>query len=415
MRIIRDLVAAVSALALSPVSPAAAGDFVSVSFEAGLVELSVSVTPFGGSTVSDTTTVPIFSNGASDDITLGAGDAGGDVFFDLSVNDNFEEAVLFLIAGFNAGQSDFGATVTCRARTLEPIVFRLTQELQFDVDTFNGDFTLTPVSGMIMGNVICPGTYSIEFDESLLLDPDEQFADFNAELFVYLQDSLEPEVRFTGAGDVNVTGQSFDDEGNEDNAFSPVTIESNLFSGGGGTSSGPVAGMAQMTGEISGQGAGSYNLTITADAEASQPVGYQGSCFIGALGDGVILELSKPKSFNVVNARGGSVSITPTTGSIDGNVLSPGRYSVSFNCSASIAPGEAGQTQMLDWTLQLFEPGCSAADLAPPSGVLDFSDVVAFLTAFAGADDLADLAPPTGQWDFSDVVAYLGLFAAGCP
>jgi hypothetical protein len=59
--------------------------------------------------------------------------------------------------------------------------------------------------------------------------------------------------------------------------------------------------------------------------------------------------------------------------------------------------------------------GCNAADLAEPFGVLDFSDVVAFLGAFGAMDSAADLAAPTGVFDFSDVVAYLGLFGGGCP
>ncbi len=59
--------------------------------------------------------------------------------------------------------------------------------------------------------------------------------------------------------------------------------------------------------------------------------------------------------------------------------------------------------------------GCNAADLAEPLGLLDFSDVVAFLSAFAAMDSAADLAEPFGSFDFSDVVAFLGAFGAGCP
>ena len=59
--------------------------------------------------------------------------------------------------------------------------------------------------------------------------------------------------------------------------------------------------------------------------------------------------------------------------------------------------------------------GCNEADLAEPFDALDFSDVVAFLTAFGSMDPAADLAPPTGVFDFSDVVAFLGAFGAGCP
>ncbi len=59
--------------------------------------------------------------------------------------------------------------------------------------------------------------------------------------------------------------------------------------------------------------------------------------------------------------------------------------------------------------------GCSPADLAEPLGQLDFSDVVAFLSAFTSEDSAADLAEPVGQLDFSDVVAFLTAFSAGCP
>ncbi len=59
--------------------------------------------------------------------------------------------------------------------------------------------------------------------------------------------------------------------------------------------------------------------------------------------------------------------------------------------------------------------GCNVADLAEPFDQLDFSDVVAFLTAFATMQPEADLAAPIGQFDFSDVVAFLAAFGAGCP
>ncbi len=55
------------------------------------------------------------------------------------------------------------------------------------------------------------------------------------------------------------------------------------------------------------------------------------------------------------------------------------------------------------------------ADLAAPPGVLDFTDVLAFLTAFGAMDTPADLAEPIGVYDFSDVVGFLTAFGAGCP
>ncbi|MEZ6243364.1 MAG: GC-type dockerin domain-anchored protein [Phycisphaerales bacterium] len=70
------------------------------------------------------------------------------------------------------------------------------------------------------------------------------------------------------------------------------------------------------------------------------------------------------------------------------------------------------------FTVPLPTPGlqfCSGADIAEPFGQLDFSDVVAFLTAFSQGLPIADYAEPFGQFDFSDVVAFLSEFAEGCP
>ncbi len=60
-------------------------------------------------------------------------------------------------------------------------------------------------------------------------------------------------------------------------------------------------------------------------------------------------------------------------------------------------------------------PSTCPADLALPYGALDFSDVTAFLNAFASMHPDADLAAPEGAFNFSDVAAFLGMFGAGCP
>ncbi len=60
-------------------------------------------------------------------------------------------------------------------------------------------------------------------------------------------------------------------------------------------------------------------------------------------------------------------------------------------------------------------PPLCIADLAEPFGQLDFSDVVAFLSAFVAMEEAADLAAPTGVFDFSDVITFLLAFDAGCP
>jgi subtilisin family serine protease len=60
-------------------------------------------------------------------------------------------------------------------------------------------------------------------------------------------------------------------------------------------------------------------------------------------------------------------------------------------------------------------PGCSAADLAAPFGVLNFFDLSAYLGLFNAGDPAADLAAPFGTLNFFDLSAYLGVFNAGCP
>jgi hypothetical protein len=55
------------------------------------------------------------------------------------------------------------------------------------------------------------------------------------------------------------------------------------------------------------------------------------------------------------------------------------------------------------------------ADIAAPFGVLDLSDINAFIAGFVTQDPIADLAPPAGVWDLSDVNAFIGSFVAGCP
>lgn len=60
-------------------------------------------------------------------------------------------------------------------------------------------------------------------------------------------------------------------------------------------------------------------------------------------------------------------------------------------------------------------PPCAAADVAFPFGVLDFSDVLAFITAVNAGDPSADIAEPFGQVDITDVFEFLIQFSAGCP
>lgn len=81
----------------------------------------------------------------------------------------------------------------------------------------------------------------------------------------------------------------------------------------------------------------------------------------------------------------------------------------------SAVTGDVLSTMISPITITAMFGDQCGADLADPFGVLDFSDVIAFLTAFASAEPAADLAPPFGAFDFSDIAAYLGVFGDGCP
>ncbi|MEZ6241423.1 MAG: GC-type dockerin domain-anchored protein [Phycisphaerales bacterium] len=73
-----------------------------------------------------------------------------------------------------------------------------------------------------------------------------------------------------------------------------------------------------------------------------------------------------------------------------------------------------GQNGPFDIDLDLFRAPCNVADMGYPAGVLDFSDVFAFLVAFGNQYSTADLATPFGVFDFSDVFAFLVAFGGGC-
>ncbi len=58
--------------------------------------------------------------------------------------------------------------------------------------------------------------------------------------------------------------------------------------------------------------------------------------------------------------------------------------------------------------------GCNPADIAEPFGVLDLSDISAFVSGFLSADPVADINGD-GIFDLSDISAFVNNFLAGCP
>lgn len=59
--------------------------------------------------------------------------------------------------------------------------------------------------------------------------------------------------------------------------------------------------------------------------------------------------------------------------------------------------------------------GCNAADVAEPFGILDLTDITAFIVAFVAQQPLADLAEPFGIFDLLDLSAFVTAISAGCP
>jgi len=60
------------------------------------------------------------------------------------------------------------------------------------------------------------------------------------------------------------------------------------------------------------------------------------------------------------------------------------------------------------------DPTYCVADLAPPFGVLNVFDFLAFQTAFGSGDPCADLAPPFGVLNVFDFLAFQTAFGSGC-
>ncbi len=89
----------------------------------------------------------------------------------------------------------------------------------------------------------------------------------------------------------------------------------------------------------------------------------------------------------------------------------PADVAVEFNGESIATTILPGQVINLSGTVE----ACNPADLAELFGVLDLSDITAFVSAFTNSEPLADLAEPFGIFDLTDVVAFVNGFLAGCP
>ncbi|MEM9559444.1 MAG: GC-type dockerin domain-anchored protein [Planctomycetota bacterium] len=102
-------------------------------------------------------------------------------------------------------------------------------------------------------------------------------------------------------------------------------------------------------------------------------------------------------------------------------VLDTGFFVVAGSALLCDDPATTGTDETApggDVVMELYAPftpePCAADIAAPMGGVLDFFDVLEYLSRFDAMDPSADLAAPAGVFDFFDVLAYLGLFDEGC-
>lgn len=105
----------------------------------------------------------------------------------------------------------------------------------------------------------------------------------------------------------------------------------------------------------------------------------------------------------------GSFTYTPPPGFVGDDCF-------TYRTTTEIIPGSAATADPAIVVIRVTESNaCSPADLAEPFGMLDFTDMLAFLGAFGAGQPVADLAEPFGTLDFTDVLAFLTAFGAGCP
>ncbi|MEZ6244194.1 MAG: GC-type dockerin domain-anchored protein [Phycisphaerales bacterium] len=126
---------------------------------------------------------------------------------------------------------------------------------------------------------------------------------------------------------------------------------------------------------------------------------------VALLVDGVV------ESAGRVPSNFGSTSDNPDALAISGRALGNGTPTTGLNDEFV---GLIDDVEIYDAAVAPTTPS-NPADLAPPYGVYDFSDVLAFLNAFGAMQPDADIATPIGVYDFSDVLAFLTAFGAGCP
>ena len=87
-------------------------------------------------------------------------------------------------------------------------------------------------------------------------------------------------------------------------------------------------------------------------------------------------------------------------------------------CAGSMLAGGDAATDQPAATSELDEvptlPGCNAADMAEPFGIMTVDDMWVFVNALAVGDAAADIAVPFGVIDLADIEAFIDAYLADC-
>ena len=123
--------------------------------------------------------------------------------------------------------------------------------------------------------------------------------------------------------------------------------------------------------------------------------------------DGVL----DPSSVSVdVPPTNGTTSVNPASGAITYTHSGVGETDQFMYSVADETGARSGPTLV---SVSVSNP--CAADLAAPFGVLDVSDISAFLALFGANDPAVDFAEPYGVLTLDDVLLFLTLYTQGCP
>lgn len=103
----------------------------------------------------------------------------------------------------------------------------------------------------------------------------------------------------------------------------------------------------------------------------------------------------------------------------DGDTSEPLPFDIAGNPrrldDANTPDTGVGPAPVVDMGAYEFNGVCSIADLAEPFGLYGLNDIGLFMSLFQASDSAVDFAPPMGVLDLADIVAFVKAYTEGCP